>query len=74
MFVSWSANCFPVLQVDFTDEALLQNISAFVGALLGAKPVGLKKSEFTLLLGCSYNYIVQFSQRVSFKRLFVVVL
>lgn len=32
------------VQVSFTDEALLQNISAFVGALLVAKPVGLKKS------------------------------
>lgn len=33
------------LQVNFSDDALIQNISAFVGALLGAKPVGLKKSE-----------------------------
>lgn len=32
-------------KVTFSDEALLQNISAFVGALLGAKPVGLKKTS-----------------------------
>ena len=34
-----------MLQVSFSDEALLQNISAFVGAVLNAKPLGLKKSE-----------------------------
>jgi hypothetical protein len=49
--LSWSANGLSLLQVNFTDEALLQNVSAFVGALLGAKPVGLKKSEFTSFSG-----------------------
>ncbi|XP_024356979.1 uncharacterized protein [Physcomitrium patens] len=32
-------------KVNFSDDALIQNISAFVGALLGAKPVGLKKTS-----------------------------
>nr|XP_024356980.1 uncharacterized protein LOC112272968 isoform X2 [Physcomitrium patens] len=35
----------PNPKVNFSDDALIQNISAFVGALLGAKPVGLKKTS-----------------------------
>jgi len=32
-------------KVSFTEAALQENVSAFVGAVLGAKPVGLKKSS-----------------------------
>lgn len=37
---------FNYIQVSFKDEALFANIAAFAGALLAAKPTGLKKSNY----------------------------
>lgn len=37
-------------QVNFSDEALRENVGAFVNALLLAKPVGLKKSKLAIFL------------------------
>lgn len=34
-----------VKQVSFSEEALCENVGAFVNALLVAKPAGLKKSK-----------------------------
>lgn len=36
-------------QVSFTEEALCENVGAFVNALLLAKPAGLKKSKLLSL-------------------------
>jgi hypothetical protein len=36
-----------LLQVNFSEESLRENIGAFVNALLLAKPVGLKKSKWS---------------------------
>ena len=37
--------CNHHMQVGFTEEALRENVGAFVNALLLAKPAGLKKSK-----------------------------
>ena len=38
-----------VKQASFKEEALRENILAFLNALLAAKPVGLKKSKLPIL-------------------------
>lgn len=38
---------YTLLQVNYSEEALRENIGAFMNALLLAKPAGLKKSEYT---------------------------
>lgn len=38
---------YSLLQVNYSEEALRENIGAFMNALLLAKPAGLKKSEYT---------------------------
>ena len=52
--LEWNNN---LVQVTYPEEALRENIGAFVNALLHAKPAGLKKSKWFALGICDFLFI-----------------